>query len=301
VLRKPRAAGRRRLPRLARLTIDAPACPAATGADATAHLTVHDGAGALVEDVGVDVGADVGNVAKKHGTAFDLPPGTYRLRVDLADQGTFEQSVTVVAGWRTCVDVSTRPELQPERPDLTASTIFMVASDDDQGRPESSQRRKYAELVKAWVAGPQATIASAHAERLTTSPIDDPLFALCVAHTLVKQAQNDRGLGRREPKSRRALLKTLATRLDTLIPDHPDLGALWTWLGMRTSRKFPLPPMLSNSWVVVSAAAARRAATVPAGSLSSLIAAHIRFSPVWLVWRADQLPAVSLPAGRAKR
>ncbi len=232
-----------------------------------------------------------------------LRPGVYRLQVTLKEVGTLEQTLALCRGWRTEVETGVRNYALPGEPavwgaDLGDATILM-APEAEPAVPD--EVRNYAKLVKAWLAGPQLTIATAHAERVVSTSIADPLFGLCLAHALVRQTEIDRSSGTREPRPRRALVKALVDTLQTLVPGHPDLEALRLWLGRRVARRFALPPMLANSWTIVAAAASRRPTLVPADSVASLVAERVWSSPTWLLWRSDDVSAPEASVRRVPR
>ncbi len=233
----------------------------------------------------------------------DLRPGAHRLRLTRPGLDTLEQTLVVCRGWRTDVQLGMRNyalygDSDVWGADIADATMLMVRRD----RPEiSTDVVGYSRVVKAWLAGPQHRIATAHAQRLVQTSVDDPLFGICLGHALVRQTELDRAAGVPEPRARRELVRSLVTALLKLVPGHPDLQVLRVWLGIWTKGKFAAPPMLVNSWRILSAAAARHAGLVPANSVTAFIADRVWTSPTWLIWVApDEL--VSQPAkSRASR
>ena len=245
-------------------------------------LTLHDAVGGLVRDL---AGAAT--------TDLDLPPGFYRLRVSLGDQGDMEQGVVVSPGWQTQVRLESRNYGTDQAPiwraDLFEASMLMTRP----GQRPTDEARAFATQVRSWLLGPQETIALAHARALSASGITDPFFALCIAHTLVRKSAQDRRLGRAETRAartRKTLVKALVEPLRQLIPGHPDLVALSLWLGQSVDATFERPPMLLSSWTIVTTASARRPRLVPSGSLAASIAEELWGSLAWLVWRSDRLP-----------
>lgn len=227
-------------------------------------------------------------------TQSSLPPGHYRLMLTLPDIGILEQTLVVCAGWRTEVRAGLRNyalhgEAEAWGADLGDATMLMAPMGSPSVPPDI---RSYSRFVKAWLAGPQLTIATAHAERLVKTTIEDPLFGLCLAHALARQTELDKSSGLREPRARRTLLRALVEKLTALIPMHPDLVALRLRLGSKVERPFTTPPMLLNSWNIVSAAASGRPTLVPKDSIASLVPGRVWSSSTWLLWRSD---AVSAP------
>lgn len=262
-------------------------------------LSIRDASGALVVDLAavMDAPAPGGSAATSYAVA--LAPGSYRLRAIFGEQQGgdgrgLEQSLVICEGWQTQVLLRTRNYGTADRPlwgaDLANATMLMARP----GELVDDDMRSYADLVKSWVAGPHVTIAAAHAEKISASATPNPSFAIAVAHTIVRGAANDRFVGRPESPDARRLVGAIVDAIDPLVPGHPDVAALALWLGRPARVSFALPPMLLNSWVLVSAAAAERASLVPRGSLSSLIADRLWASALWLVWRYDETlqPAV---------
>jgi hypothetical protein len=282
--------------RKATLAITIPAGKGGAGSE-TAGVTIVDESGHQVADLQRPNVADPAR-AIALATEFQLAPGAYRLRVDSAD-GVYEQSVVLAPGWRTDVAAKTSDHAAGHAaPDFSDAAILMCGIDDG---PPSLEMRRLADSAWAWLAGPQLTIAMSHAQRLVRSDIANPLFALCIAHTLVRQTEIDRGLGQPDATDRLGLIASLVDRLQELVPFHPDLSALEIWLGRKTLAVFALPPMLTSSWSLIVAASARQPVLVPAGSLSSRMAAHIVAAPIWLQWRSDLIdtgPAAAIDKPR---
>lgn len=256
-------------------------------------LSIRDARGALAVDLAQAMTPPATGGAAAASCAVALAPGSYRLRLIIGEhQGGdgrgLEQSLVVSPGWQTQLLLGPKNYGTGERPlwgaDLANATILMARP----GEPVDDEMRSYAELVKSWVAGPHVTIAAAHAEKITASTLPNPSFAIAVAHTLVRGASIDRSVGRAESPDARRLVGAIVDAIDPLVPGHPDVASLALWLGRSSKVSFSLPPMLLNSWVLVSAAAAERPSVVPRGSLSSLIADRLWASGLWLVWRYDE-------------
>ncbi|HUS21326.1 MAG TPA: hypothetical protein VMZ66_04850 [Aeromicrobium sp.] len=268
----------------------------AAGAHPAEGLTVHDASGALLTDVRRECPLPQ-PPSPTLACAVSLRPGAYRLRLARGPFGTIEQSIAICDKWQTrlsatAIDLGTS-SAPLWRADLANATLMMGPI----GQQPSTETLRYADTVKSWLAGPQSTIATAHAERLAGTPIADPLFAISVAHTLVRQSMIDREFGKTPSKDQRALVARLVAQLETLVPGHPDLASLALWLTPQRTIAFALPPMLRSSWAIIVAASVRRPAIVPAGSLSALMAEHLWGSQTWLAWRFDLLgaPAESAP------
>jgi hypothetical protein len=258
--------------------------------DAATGLSVADAAGRELLDIGGAGSRSSSGIAAR----LPLPAGSYRLRLAI-DAGTLEQSVVLARNWETRVEIGTKAVATSSgasvvRADLGDASIYMT-----QGPRDHTEARSYARLVRAWLAGPQETIATSHAERLLTAGITEPLFAICVAHTLVRQEEAEKRRGKRPSRPRRKLVKDLLAALQALVPTHPDVEALSVWLGRNPAAPFALPPMLVSSWDVLAGASAQRPGVIPAGSLAALIAEHLWTSPVWLQWRADRIEAPTEP------
>ncbi|MEP7117089.1 MAG: hypothetical protein ABI880_05880 [Acidobacteriota bacterium] len=282
--------------------------PEAPEADLAATLSLCDASGAVVVDVQTIVPTTPSARPTVVTYGVMLAPGSYRLRVALGgssgrDARGLEQSLVVSPGWQTQALLGMRNHGTTTRPlwraDLANATILMVRP----GEVVTSEVRGYAELAKSWIAGPHVTIATAYAEAMPASAVANPLFAMAVAHTLVRGASIARSVGRPEPPDARRLVARIVDAIEPLVPGHPDLAALSLWLGRASRATFAVPPMLLNSWVIVSAAAATRPSLVPRGSLSSSIADRLWGSELWLVWRygGPAAPLLKKRRGRARK
>lgn len=280
--------------------------PEAPEAHPALGLSLCDAGGALVVDLQTVVSTTASPAAVTH--VATLAPGSYRLRVALGESSDqdargLEQSLVVSPGWQTQVLLGMRNHGTLKRPlwraDLANATILMARP----GEVVTSDVRGYAALAKSWIAGPHVTIATAHAEAMSASAVPNPSFAMAVAHTLVRGAAIARSVGRPEPSDARRLVAAIVEAIEPLVPGHPDVAALSLWLGRGSRATFAVPPMLLNSWVIVSAAAAERPSLVPRGSLSSSIADRLWGSEVWLVWRygGPTAPAVKKQRSRVPK
>lgn len=282
--------------------------PEAPEAHLTEALSLCNAGGAVVVDLQTVVPTTPGASPTVATYGVMLAPGSYRLRVALGgssgrDTQGLEQSLVVSPGWQTQVLLGMRNHGTTTRPlwraDLANATMLMARP----GEVVTSEVRGYAALAKSWIAGPHVTIATAHAEAMPASAVANPLFAIAVAHTLVRGASIARSVGRPEPPDARRLVAGIVDAIEPLVPGHPDLTALLLWLGRASRATFAVPPMLLNSWVIVSAAAATRPSLVPRGSLSSSIADRLWGSELWLVWRygGPTAPLLKERGSRARR
>jgi hypothetical protein len=245
--------------------------------DPTIGLTLHDVYGAEIAAVSegtLDLGARFG------GIKCEVDPGTYRLRVDTGMGYLLEMPVVCISGWQTMIFLLTRDFTEPvgtDRADLDKASVSLLAAGSNGFQPFDESSR-LTELALQALAG-QRSLRGADLREILYEKFTDPMLGLYGAHLLLTQEEPDLDF-----------VTTVIGNTENLIPEHPDVTALWLKRALLRDELpdpvpvFETPPMLSASWQAVVAATRLDASIVPLGSLSDLISDRVARSGPWLVW-----------------
>lgn len=223
------------------------------------------------------------------GVSLNLKPGGYRLVVENG-AGCKGMMVYAYKGWQTrlfaenCeteVDLSElsitldRPEngYNPDRQDLRTTALALESLRQSQHleMPEPSQ-----EQIMLW------------------TKFQNPMLGIYWLH-----------LAMRSYRCQPALMAEVLGNMQELVPDHPDLLAVWHWFKHRfpehaetctgrfqsSSKNFGLPPMLRSSYLALMEASWEGHTQIPTESLLDQLAPYILSAGPWLLWNPLPLMA----------
>jgi len=227
------------------------------------------------------------------GLSLELPPGTYRLRVDTSPIGVYEMFVVASRGWQTQVfalaeDFSAGGE-SVRRAALRSISILMARP--ERGFDPGTDELRLADLARLALATNREIVSGADQHALEHGKFDDPMLGIYAGHLLLMA-----------PKPNHELIDIITGNLRKLLGYHPDVEALELRSGASTSSgtdRFDTPPMLRSSWDLVVRGTRRRVSLVSPGSVSDEIADDIVSSRPWLLHRvsksADSFEAEEVP------
>ena len=246
-------------------------------------LTLHDMKGNLLINFELKGLCDIRVEDPWAGWNVTIDPGAYRLRVRTPKWGALEQVVVASPGWQTQVFLLQQnygDETDSAfRADLASASILL--SRMGRGFDPHSSDFRLAELARIGLTNDRAVFAGDYLDQMLWAKFENPMVGIFGAHALLSSSEPDR-----------TLLSRVVENLRGLVGDHPDVNALALYLAKDTSGmhgRFDTPPMLRSSWSIVVDRAIRDPALVPAGSLASLISAHIWAHSAWLIWLADRV------------
>lgn len=270
-----------------------------------AGLTLHaiDSTDVLVDlereaEVFRDVSSGYGPGSSEASAAchLELNPGCYRLRVNNSPSGAVEQILVTALGWQTQIfiprrqaavlsDQANRSSSPRAWADLGNAAVLMARAaegiDFDNPQLSLTEKARLALSDRRWRVGPKAL------REMLDNAWENPMLGIYGAHLLLLSPEPDVHL-----------LDETLRRLDSWVPEHPDVRALALWRATHEGREqtlfdFRVPPALKLSWHLIRTAASRREDLVPVSSLSALIAGRELCDTMWLLWDANHLDAPS--------
>lgn len=215
------------------------------------------------------------------GCTVELDPGLYRLRLQVGEEMTLEQSLVASPGWQSQVFWLRRnygPGRPARRVDLANAAILMAPL--GRGFDPNRDDLRTTELARQGLVNRRAVVSAEDLRQMLWAKFENPMLGIFGAHLLLLAA---------EPNLE--LLNTVVTNLRGLLGDHPDVLALALRLGQAPTG-FAGPPLLRSSWRLIVQASATRPELVPAGSLAAQMAGRLWGEGAWLVWERP-------PAGEA--
>jgi hypothetical protein len=243
--------------------------PLAPSASAAAGLKLLGGPGFAPVDVAAS--AHPPGAAPVAALYLEVPPGVYRLRLDLPDGCARERSLVAIAGWRTeCFMVRRQIREQPLA-DLDQGAVSMARL----GRPFTADddRRRLAEAARDALLS-HRRIAAAATEALYREKFEDPMLGLLVAHLLLRDSPH-------APE-----LDEVTDNLVRLLgPDHPDARAIALGTAHEGGgAEIREMPMVRASWDRIVQHSLNRPGLVAADSPASQVSARVLSAAPWLVW-----------------
>lgn len=240
-------------------------------------LTLHDESGNLI--------ADIERLASRSQKEWDpwaaclikVNPGTYRLRLELANKSQIEQSIVTSANWQTQLFYLQRDygneKKSDWRADLAGGSILMSRKSD--GFSAGQNNLRLDELARLALINNRQIISDEVRQQLLHGKFDNPMFGIYGAHLLLLSDDPDP-----------ALLNTIINNLRNIIGhDHPDVEALALRILGDTGYVCTIPPMLRRSWGIIVERTIARENLVPAGSLASNMATKIWGEEPFLLWQ----------------
>lgn len=262
-----------------------------------AGLHICDAAGTVLFDV-EKVTAGVRDQDRWATVNIEVNPGSYRLRLETRQQGTFEQTIVVSPGWQTQVFLlltNYSPTIGPDskngadwRADLNRASILMA--ERGRGFDPASHEFRLADTACAWLGSRQQTAAAAGLKHALQLKFNNPMLGIYAAHALTSGPTSKEM--EKSPPIAESLFRDVVSNLEYLVPGHPDVQALRLWLDGAASVNIPplhMPPMLTSSWMKFVEASATRRELIARGSLASRIGGCVWGNGPWLIWAADDV------------
>jgi len=232
------------------------------------------------------------------GCNVDLDPGSYLLRLALADGQALEQTIVTCPGWQTQYFAATEAlsahDHEP-RVNLANAALFMART--GVGFHPGEEQLSWVEMARQELAQGRFPCPSDQAHEATVSgkPADEPnldrsvladmadenqanpMLAIYAAHLMMLLRHRDE-----------ALLHQIADRLTILIGEHPDVQSINLWFDAAVAAKakeVTIPPMLRSSWSILVNRSRANEKLLPSNSYPVRIADRLWGSGAWLVWR----------------
>lgn len=214
---------------------------------------------------------------------LELDAGTYRIRVDTGEIGTFEMFAVTRSGWQTQVFLLSEEfrigSDSIRRASLKHASVLMTR--EDSGFSAEDRQIRLTDLARQGLASKRPIARSADLHDMLWAKYENPMLGIYGAHLLLLR-----------PPINHDLVETVMHNLRRLVGSHPDVEALELRPGASTppkSLKFPTPPMLDSSWGLISRGTRRRASLVPPESVTDAIADELLVSAPWLLHRVDRI------------
>lgn len=222
----------------------------------------------------------------------ELPPGGYRVALDLADGRRIEQTLIAAPGWQTRVYVVATPD----RAELANAAISMHREGTPFLRADADTRLE--EIARQALLYDRKVLSAELRARLL-APDVAPILGILGMHLLVREAKRNKRAREENPTSdiaavdNTAAVQTIIANLRHTIGTHPDVEAVALGAGVANAKYvFDTPPMLTLSWRLLLKATAAQPQLLPAGSFGERIATRLWGKGIWLQWiERDSLTA----------
>jgi hypothetical protein len=204
------------------------------------------------------------------GCHLELDPGSYLLRA-----GEIEQTVVTCANWQTQVFIPMVKNGNNWQPELNEAAILM--SRLGAGFDPTAPDLRWTEAARQSLAARRAMAASSDLmQSLLMGKFKDPILGVFAAHLCILQKSTDVGI-----------LREVVTNLERLIPGHPDVTSLLYSVNdpRAAGLRYPEPPMLRSSWLLIVQNRSGNSDARPAHSYSARIAGSLWGSGAWLSWK----------------
>jgi len=244
--------------------------------------------GASIRDLDGSLIAELGEGERNHEYRYgaihlEVDPGTYCLRVDTRELGTYEMFVTTTAAWQTQVftvsDDFWVGSQRVRRPSLRTASVLMTRA--GQGFDPDSDQLRLTELARQGLESGRNVVRPGDLGTMLWAKYENPMLAIYGAHLMLLQSPINH-----------ELMQTVMGNLESLVGPQPDVLSLHLRPGAPTPPRdltFSTPPMLRDSWDLISRATRRRIGLVPAGSHTDRIADELIGSRPWLLHRVERV------------
>ena len=209
----------------------------------------------------------------------DLAPGTYGVRVQTIDLGTYEVFLTVCDGWQTQLFLTFEQfwvdGVEISAPSLRRSSVFMAQSYN--GFDPSSSGVRLSELAKQGLTQGRDIVSKDLMDRFLSGKFEYPFLGLVALQILMKRRRRNH-----------ELIKTVIRNLNNLLHNHPDLTILMMANEMEeveNLEKIEVPPTLAGSWEILTKATRRHAGLVSPNSKTAEIGHNVVTLEPWLIHR----------------
>jgi hypothetical protein len=230
------------------------------------------------------------------GINIELDPGFYILRLDREDTVDIEMPVYAFDGWRTQLFATRKTQNRGRavrRPDLTQANILMNRI-GELYESEASQFFNMEEVLETDLRLSELSRRALERGSFIASAEDmntilrgkwrDPMGGLLGAHVYALRSSPDL-----------LLLEEVIDNLSNILHDdtNPDLLALRCKLAMLSGNMLPdgsiqYPPLLRQSWSILTEASSYREELIPPDSLAADIAGRLWGSSAWMLWQAPE-------------
>lgn len=237
------------------------------------------------------------------GCNVELNPGSYLLRLELADGEALEQTIVASEGWQTLVFLPLAHLSACDtawRPDLSNAAVLMSLGEtgfDPKteeyawvetarqelaiGRPVVPEQRIRAAIMRANTVSTTDTTTPADVREMLHTKFPNPILAIFGAHKIMMSPNPDIDL-----------LNELANNLRRLVGDHPDVMSIYLWLDPTANvPAYYVPPMLRSSWAILVNRSRNREDVVRPGSYALRVSDRLWGAGAWMVWRRPEAPA----------
>ena len=216
-----------------------------------------------------------------------IDPGAWILRCRLPDGSVQERTIVASPGWQAQCFLLQAGSTEQPWPDLPGASVAYRPAGS--GFSPADVQFRLVELARIALAQ-RRPLVTGELERVLRAKFENPMLGLLGAHLLLLQQHT-------REKSERAsahkfdphLLAEIVGHLRSLlVAPHPDVEALACRAGIGIGGyRFDSPPMLRDSWSLITAASATEAALIPEDSLTFRIAARVVTAAPWLTWLGD--------------
>ncbi len=213
--------------------------------------------------ISMDRGSARNTEADSHACAVRaVAPGVYYLRQKVDNGPVIEQSLIACESWGLEAYVLRRTQPGEHAPSARPRVSLMMRRPDQQ--PDAALE-KIIETARLALAD-ERRILSPELEDILLRDCTNPIGGLIGGHLLLVERERD-------PGRDMSLLDVVVRRLRELVGDnHPDVAALGQQCATASLRRFsPLtgPPMFQRSWMLLVAAARRRAGLDSRGDVAA--------------------------------
>lgn len=223
--------------------------------------------------------------------------GTYLLTLARGNRPALQFPVTASEGWRTTVFLDCAGDPDVRLPDLYSASVVITRLDVFVELHDEVLR--YAEFAKQSLAAGRLAVDAESMSEMLHGKFDYPMLGILAGHLLL--------LAR---KPNYALLRTVVSNLQRLVPGIPDLQALLVALAQRKESVAAIdfevnePPMLRCSWDILVEASHEYPELLPTSAHWMQYVYGLSGSQVWLAWqrpREATLPSRSRTQAQEKR
>ena len=216
---------------------------------------------------------------------IEVDPGTYKIRVETGQLGTYEMFAVTAAGWQTQYFAMTEnfstADSEVGRPSLRSSSILMAPQGT--GFNPNNEYARLSEIFRIALQSGRNVLSENVMTKLLKEKSDNPMLFVLGAHILVRLRPIDH-----------ILIGKIIRHFEQRFGIHPDMSALLLRPGAGTppsGLSFPEPPMLRTSWDLIVRGSRRRMSMVPNGSVSDKVSDGLLKTTPWLLHRVGDYDA----------
>lgn len=218
---------------------------------------------------------------------ISLPPGAYKLVLEMPGQPRVEQTLVASPGWTTHLHLllSHEGEESMRRVDLGTSAISLRKAP-----PWNVEDLQLEEIARQALLDERSALSDFFKTVVATTEL--PMLALYGAHLLIREAQRAHYAHKDDEKvaeiDNRPLVAAAVDHLRALLGDHPDVEAIAIGAGKaRPDYHFVYPPMLRASWLLLLRESSQQQELIPPGSYALGIAERMWGDGAWLTWTEE--------------